>query len=311
MPNYVLGYEAIDIIQDAADHLAFNDPGQPLSGLDAETLMRSLEMMIKAWSAQGIGLWLNQEICIFLPNAAQSVFLGPSGSNASALEQVVSSTVLNSALSGAGTLDLVSTTGFLDTQFVGIELDDGTMQWATINGAPVGSTVTLTAVLTGDVSVGNAVFSYSALIQRPLEMLNMKRRDFISQIDVPMWMISRDEYMMQPLKSSVGVPNSVYYHPSLTNGTLYVWPTTDSVRNVLIGTAKMPIQNFDDLANAGYFPEEWYEALVYNLAVRGLTKYSCPQDKAQLIMGMASDTLEKARWFDNEDTSVIIGVGRY
>ena len=127
MPNYVLGYEAIDIIQDAADHLAFNDPGQPLSGLDAETLMRSLEMMIKAWSAQGIGLWLNQEICIFLPNAAQSVFLGPSGSNASALEQVVSSTVLNSALSGAGTLDLVSTTGFVDTQFVGIELDDGTI----------------------------------------------------------------------------------------------------------------------------------------------------------------------------------------
>jgi hypothetical protein len=39
-------------------------------------------------------------------------------------------------------------TGVATTYNIGVQLDDGTFQWTTVNGAPSGSTVTLTAVLT-------------------------------------------------------------------------------------------------------------------------------------------------------------------
>jgi hypothetical protein len=39
-------------------------------------------------------------------------------------------------------------TGVATTYNIGVQLDDGTFQWTTVNGAPSGFTVTLTAVLT-------------------------------------------------------------------------------------------------------------------------------------------------------------------
>ena len=61
-----------------------------------------------------------------------------------------------------------------DADNIGIELDDGTIQWTTINGAPAGSTVTLTDALTDDVASGNAVYVYTAKTNRPMKLLGFK-----------------------------------------------------------------------------------------------------------------------------------------
>jgi hypothetical protein len=174
---YSFSMTATEIIRDALEHLGVIDPEQPLKASDAASMLRSLEGMIRSFQAEGIGLWLNQNVSIFLPKSDQSVLLGPTGGNASPASGVVSTTLLADAAAGAAAIDVSSITGLANAMYIGIELDSGSMQWTTINGAPVGDTVALSAVLTGAASAGNAVFAYTTKIQRPLQIIELRRRD--------------------------------------------------------------------------------------------------------------------------------------
>ncbi len=79
------------------------------------------------------------------------------------------------------------------------------------------------------------------------------------------------------LKSLTTIPTSVYYDPTHSvaegNGTIYPWPVPSSrwavhliVRDVL--------QDIDDLDDDIILPEEYWEALHYNLVIRLATSYT-------------------------------------
>ena len=68
-----------------------------------------------------------------------------------------STTIGTAGSAGDSTITVVSISGMSDTQQITIELDNGNSQITTINGTPTGTTVTLTASLTGSVAVGNYV----------------------------------------------------------------------------------------------------------------------------------------------------------
>ena len=56
------------------------------------------------------------------------------------------------------TIDVDSISGIADDDGIGITLDDGTVQWTTVNGTPSGNTVTLAEDLDGDAAAGNVVY---------------------------------------------------------------------------------------------------------------------------------------------------------
>jgi len=64
-------------------------------------------------------------------------------------------------------------------------------------------------------------------IDRPLKA-SQARRLLSDGQESPIWVVSRQEYMEQPVKSTNGVPNMVYYDPQLDLGVLYVWPTSSA-----------------------------------------------------------------------------------
>jgi hypothetical protein len=68
-------------------------------------------------------------------------------------------------------------------------------------------------------------------IDRPLKITQVRRVVQGSDIENPIWAVSRQEYMEQPNKDSESPVNMVYYDPQLVKGVLYVWGvgTTDSV----------------------------------------------------------------------------------
>jgi hypothetical protein len=99
---------------------------------------------------------------------------------------------------------------------------------------------------------------------RPLKLKHCRRRD-ASGNEIAMDVVSRQEYMEQPTKSTQSQALSVYYDPQIANGVLYVWPTGTATDKTIILTFQRPIQDFDSNGNNPDLPDEWNIWLVYYL----------------------------------------------
>ena len=296
------------IILETMELLGQIESGESVSTNDAASCLRTLNLMIKFLQAEGIGLWLNQEATLFLEYEETSYALGPSGDHASVTS--VKTEVATAAAAAALTLVLDSVTGMTTGDAIGIELDDGTLQWTTINGVPnvTTLTVTITAALTDDVAVGNHVYTYTDLIQRPLEIFNVRRKD-ANDYETPVTpSISRQEYMALSNKSSAGPINQVYYDPQLTNGVLYTWPACNDVQDRLLFTMRRPIMDFDAGTDDPDLPQEWLLPIAWNLAVLVAPKFGVKLDPVFLLT--AGALKNSVAGFDVEQTSVYLRAKR-
>src|SRR5437899_293070 len=101
---------------------------------------------------------------------------------------------------------------------------------------------------------------------RPLRILD--EGNFIRNTTIPtnpqdtaIYLLGRDEYEMFGNKLSQSVPNSIFYDPQLTNGILFVYPTSASTSYELHVIAQMPIADIVTTSSALDFPNEWFNAL--------------------------------------------------
>ncbi len=264
----------------------------------------ALNIMIKAWEAHGLHLWKQKEGRLFLESGKVSYNLGATGDNASA-ESVITQ-IATAASTGAGTIEVDSIAGISNADIIGIVLDgNASIQWTTVNGAPAGTTITLTDVLTGDAAVNQNVFAYTTILERPLRISNIRRRDS-SANDVPITQIARQTYMDLSNKSSTGNVVQVYYDPKLDNGILYVWQAPADVSKVINFTFESSIEDFDNIANNPDFPVEWLEAITYNLAVRLASEYGILPQELQMTAQLAQAFLEDVKGWDREPVGITL-----
>ncbi len=210
-------------------------------------------------------------------------------------------TVTSVSISGAGAGNItVGTVG----DFVGIELDDGTLQWTNIVSA-VSTTLTLLDVTTDAAASGNFVYSYTSKIQRPYSIIEIRRTDSCGN-ETSVDLVSRSEYMALNLKTGTGPLNQAWYDPQLTNGTLHIWQASNDVQDVIKFTSKTPLTDFDNLSDVSGFPQNALKALKYNLAVDLASEYG--QNPLQAVQMEALRTKNNLVSFDVEDTSVFFGI---
>ena len=74
-------------------------PGDTPLAARVTTATEALNMLIKSWQSEGIGLWLNQTVTLFLQADDIDYSLGPSGDNCSAT--VVKTEVATAAAAAA------------------------------------------------------------------------------------------------------------------------------------------------------------------------------------------------------------------
>ena len=141
---------------------------------------------------------------------------------------------------------------------------------------------------------------------KPLEIRNA-RRVYSSQ-ETPIFIKSRQEYMDQVGKDDDGTPIFIYYEPLISTGVIYVWQVPDASANsyTINFDARQYMDDFDNAQNDPYFPAEWLDALVYNLAFRLCPKYEVTgEDRATLGM-QAQQFLMDAEDNDTEEGSVYL-----
>jgi len=167
---------------------------------------------------------------------------------------------------------------------VGIELDDGTLQWTWI-GAAISTTLTLVDALTDDVAVDNHVYIYEDKLQRPLEiadaMLMME-----SGYERNLWIKTREEYRRLTNKTDRGTINTVYFDPRTLNSKLFIWQSCDDIQEYITFTARIPVETFDLTTNDPDFPNEWLLTLSWNLATMIAPKFGAVMNSSDKLQAM-------------------------
>lgn len=146
------------------------------------------------------------------------------------------------------------------------------------------------------------------LSPQPLALTSARIRN-TDNIDRPIRIDNRTQFMNISNKTSTGQINRIFYDKQLATNTLYVWPAPEDTTDTLQISYLRTIEDFDVSGDNPDFPTEWLDALVYNLAVRLAPAFgvSLQSKKANsdILMTAQSSLLEMQLW-DTENTKVRI-----
>jgi hypothetical protein len=130
--------------------------------------------------------------------------------------------------------------------------------------------------------------------------------------------LSFTDFSLLP-NGSTGVPVNYTYQPKVNLGVFSVWPIPDS--SVTAGTKirlqyQSPFEYFNAAVDTPDFPEEWNNALIYNLAMLLSDENNVPLQKKQWIEKQADKHLATALSAGTEESSFYIqrdwaGYGNY
>lgn len=164
----------------------------------------------------------------------------------------------------------------------------------------------------GSVTLIDATETYVLTAARKVMSARRRIGTGTSQNDMPLNVISRQEYYDKPAKLSTGYPLDVYFDPQRATRTLYVWPVPDAT---IASTVTIPytylrvIEDLDSLDDDFDLPQEWLEVLEVSLAARLIIPFRVhitDPAGAQLIMQRAQDLYAQLSSYDEEDASVFL-----
>lgn len=266
-----------------------------------------LERVIKAWQAEGLHLWTYAEYRLFLETAKYKYSLGSTGDHIVDVDNLTTTSIKVAGSQSDTTIDVDSITGISTGDNIGIVMDDNTIHWTTVNGSPAGDTVTLTAALDGDTAIGKAVYVYTSKAVRPLQITHGRTQVTLTNETI-LEILGREDYFSLSNKSSTGVPVQIYYNPSLTNGTLYIWPVVNNETYYLNLTVQKPIDDFDAAGNNPSLPVEWLQPLIWNTALDLAPEYGVDDSLYSMIKERADYWYERILESDTEQSDIIFTV---
>lgn len=297
------------VIKEALGLVKVYSEGEEPSAFTLARASNSLNGMVKAWQSDGLQLWMKKQYTVFLEKDKATYLLGPGGSYCTTDTDYVT-TLLNGALSVLDTAVTVdSTTGMTAGDNIGIVQSDDTIHWDTIASVDTTTTLTLTTGVAGACSDDAYVRSFTNSADRPIRLLEGYLRN-TNNTDTSMTKWDHKEYWMQPNKSSTGDSLNWYYDPQLTNGVLYPWQVIGSNGYIARFIGMKPFDDLDNNNDDFEFPQEAFEALIFNLARRLAVYYSVPLEKLNDIKSMAKETKKAFNDYDQEIGSIYFGASR-
>ena len=142
----------------------------------------------------------------------------------------------------------------------------------------------------------------------PVKLLQAFRTE--SGAKIPLEIVAREDFNILPTSSN-GSPIKINYQPFVNYGTISLWPTPTSTNTATITLVyQRPYQYFTTSTETMDFPEEWYNAIIYHLAVRLAPEWGVPLPDRQMLMQEAKMYTEDAAMVGQEDGSFFIQAER-
>lgn len=253
-----------NLIQAAYEKLSVVALGETISSDQTTKGALALNMLMKAWEADGMPLWAEYQGYVLPLTGVNSISVGSTGDH---VTRTYLTMVTTAATSAAGTsLTVASTTGITSGDYIGVQMSTG-MFWTTVSGAPTSTVITLASGVTLAVASGARLYTYTSKVNRPNKVIAAYVITSLSNDRIPIDIRGKDEiFQMGNIASTSSSINFIAYDPQLTNGKLWIFPRFYDGSTVIQITYQTP---FDDVTASGdnvLFPQEWFLALVYGLA---------------------------------------------
>jgi hypothetical protein len=292
-----------DLIEHAMKHAGVLGEGVSPSTTQKTEAAMLLNMIVKVREADGMPLWaLARGYLLPVTDVSSQAF-----GTGHIVSSYTRTTLSAAAAANASTISVTSATGFADTYAIGIELSTGDMHWTTINGAPSGTTITLTTALSGAASSGADVYTYAVTsrIYRPKRIVHANRWYPATSVSSGMLLTSREEYYELGNRASEATPSQVYFEPLITPN-IYWYPRFVNGDAIIEFTYQRSYEDFDASTDTPDFPQEWYLPIMLELAYFIGAKYGVSVKERTLMLQEAAAYREMALANNYPETSVYI-----
>jgi len=143
---------------------------------------------------------------------------------------------------------------------------------------------------------------------KPLRIIQAWVRNTVvtPDIDIPLNIISRQEYNMLGSKFSTGTANSIYLNPGVTTSTIKLFLTPDAsavATYTVYMVVQRPINDISSASSIPDFPNEWMQALVWGLADQLALEYGLPVNHRQEVLLKAEKYRDLLMEWDIENES--------
>ena len=296
-------------IRDALLQLRVIDVDEDVTGKMGEFMNRQLNRLVKAWQGYGINLWKKDTGIIFLDPSVGEYHLSLASTQHATDEDYKFTTLSAAAASGVSVISVTSTTNMVVGDNIGIVLDDNTRFWTTIDSIGSGTVDFTPDTLPSDAANGNRVVFYTNKVDTPFDVLSINRLRVNQGFrnEVPLTYLSYQDFFELPNKESVSVPTMYNYDPQLNEAIIRIWPLPSDFTYDLSFTFEKTFFDFDTAADSPDFPQEWYDALVLNLAIRSASVFGKNVGSSyQNLKIEATNALTLANSNDNEEGSIFI-----
>lgn len=275
---------AAGIMDMALENLGVVSEGVSGSSAQYTTLLRRLNVVAKQFQgtadgSPGMKVHTRQRITLVVAKGQQTYTIGPASGDSRATTQLGITTISANEAAAQTVLSVTSitdTTNYPGTtitmtasDIIGIQLNDGTIQWSTISSTGGGPVVTISTGggLTAAANAGNYVYWFTTRAQRFPILEAAVLRDS-SQNDVQLVI---DDNVSQydtdvTNKYSDGDPTSLLYEPLRTNTRITLNAQPTDVTKLIILTVLYPAEDYDASTDDIAFPQEWLRPLSWELS---------------------------------------------
>ena len=285
------------LITDSLLYIGAIAEGETPSANAVTEASRLLNMMVKLRAADGMPLWALKRATILPVTDVSSV------NTTSHIVSTYDETTLSAAEAASQTqLSVTSSSAMTAADQIGIELDDGTMHWTTINSVDSSVLITVATALPTAASSGSHVYSYTAStdrIVRPLRVIAANVLNTTSESSWELECIDQQTYYQIGSRTSDGTPNQLYYEATLGSatadptssttwyGVFFIYPRFNGGDHVIEFTYHRPFQDFDASTDNPDFPQEFYLPLMLELAALLGPKYGVDRDERRALFAEA------------------------
>mgnify|MGYP006921333050 CR=1 FL=1 len=144
-------------------------------------------------------------------------------------------------------------------------------------------------------------------LTKPLKIISAQRYDSIAETTIDLHVDTRYEFFVIPAVNIESVPTQIYARPTKTLLELRLWPRPDtywSTNGFVYIDVQEAVSTLSSSTDMPDFPDEWEEAIIYNLADRLAPNYGLPVQERQMLKKEAEQRLDDALSFGNEEGSV-------
>lgn len=183
------------------------------------------------------------------------------------------------------------------------------------DGMPLWAIKTHTMPLVED-KVGYEIGATSTdiVLPKPLKVLQAWYHNNVSNSDVPLRIVTQQQYNMLGNKEAKGMPVQLWYQPLTDTGmlTLYLVPDAYTEANITLSFVyQAPYSAFDASADVLDFPQEWYDAITYGLASRLAPEYGVPPNDRKFLLQEMMEIKQTALSFGTEEGSLYFQIERH